>query len=63
MYHFTACPMSLEAAQALMELEVKPREVSELMIDVTSQYDWMNQWIQGFSSFANNDYTACIQVG
>ena len=54
--------MSLEAAQALMELEVKPREVSELMIDLTSQFDWMNQWIQGFSSFANNDYTACIQT-
>jgi len=57
-----ACPMSLEAAQSLMELGVKPREVSELMIDTTAQYEWMNQWIQGFASFANNDYSACIQT-
>ena len=54
--------MSLEAAQSLMELGVKPREVSELMIDTTAQYEWMNQWIQGFASFANNDYSACIQT-
>ena len=54
--------MSLEAAQSLMELGVKPREVSELMIDTSAQYEWMNQWIQGFASFANNDYSACIQT-
>ena len=54
--------MSLEAAQSLMELGVKPREVSELMIDTTAQYEWMNQWIQGFASFSNNDYSACIQT-
>lgn len=56
------CPMSLEAAQNLMELGVKSREVSELMLDVTSQFDWMNQWIQGFSAFASHDYPVCIQT-
>ena len=57
-----ACPMSLEAAQSLMELGVKPREISELMIDATSQFEWMNQWIQGFSSFSSNDYTTAVQT-
>lgn len=56
-----ACPMSLEAAQALMELEVKPREISELMIDNNTSPDWLNQWIQGFAAFAAHDYQPCIQ--
>ncbi len=56
------CPMSLEAAEALMDLGVKPREVGELMIDTCAQFDWLNQWILGFSAFANNDYSASIQT-
>ena len=56
------CPMSLEAAQALMELGVKSREVSEIMIDCTSQFDWLSQWIQGYSAFYNHDYANCIHT-
>lgn len=56
------CPASFEAAQCLMELGVKPREVSELMLDVNFQFDWMNQWVQGFSCFYSHDYSSCIQI-
>ena len=56
------CPMSLEAAQALMELGVKSREISELMLDCTSQFEWLSQWIQGYSAFYNHDYVTSVQI-
>jgi anaphase-promoting complex subunit 7 len=57
-----ACPMSMEAAQALMQLGVKPREIIELTNDSGNSmtFDWFNQWIQAFSAFANRDYVASI---
>ena len=56
------CPMSLEAAQSLMELGVKSREISELMIECSSQFEWVGQWIQGYAAFYNHDYVNCIQT-
>ena len=53
------CPMALEASIALMELGVKPREISELMLDIN--VEWLNLWIQGLSAFYNHDYTNAIQ--
>ena len=52
------CPMAIEASQALMELGVKPREISELMLDIN--VDWLNLWIQGLSAFYHHDYTNAI---
>ena len=56
------CPMSLEAAQSLMELGVKSREISELMIECSSQFEWVGQWIQGYAAFYNHDYVNWIQT-
>lgn len=51
-----ACPMSIEAAQILMQLGVKAKEIQELTLDVESSYDWLHQWTQAYACFASRDY-------
>ena len=59
-----SCPLALEAAQTLMMLGVKAKDIQSLALDATSNptsdIDWLNQWIQAFTAFGNKDYVEAM---
>ena len=53
----------MEAAEILLQLGVKAKEIQELTLEATSSIsgmDWFNQWIQATSAFASRDYTCAV---
>ena len=59
-----SCPLALEAAQTLMLLGVKAKDIQSLALDATSNptsdLDWYNQWIQAYTAFANKEYIVAM---
>ena len=55
--------MAIDAAEILMQLGVKGKEIQELTLDVTSRnggpqnYEWFNKWVQAYSSFTARDFS------
>ena len=59
-----SCPLALEAAQTLMMLGVKAKDIQSLALDATSNptsdMEWFNQWIQAFTAFGNKEYVVAM---
>ena len=57
-----SCPLALEAAQTLMMLGVKAKDIQSLALEATSNphMEWFNQWIQAFTAFGNKEYVAAM---
>ena len=60
-----SCPLALEAAQTLMMLGVKAKDIQGLALEATSNpssgdMDWFNEWIQAFTAFGNKDYLSAM---
>jgi len=59
-----SCPLALEAAQTLMTLGVKARDIQSLAIDMTSNpsngLEWFNQWTTAYAAFCNRDYSSAV---
>ena len=59
-----SCPLALEAAQTLMMLGVKAKDIQSLALEATSNpssdMDWFNQWIQAFTAFGNKEYVVAM---
>ena len=59
-----SCPLALEAAQTLMMLGVKAKDIQSLALDATSNptsdMEWFNQWIQAFTAFGNKEYVEAM---
>ncbi|XP_071747469.1 anaphase-promoting complex subunit 7 [Lepeophtheirus salmonis] len=61
-----ACPLAIEAAQILMHLGVKAKEINSLTLDLNGSshngLDWYGQWVQASAQSANRDYKNAISM-
>ncbi|CAG9836544.1 unnamed protein product [Diabrotica balteata] len=56
------CPMSLEAVENLLKMGVKGIEVNSLMLQVTSEITWLNQWIKAQAQLNVKDFAGAIKT-
>lgn len=58
--------MAIDAAQALMQLGIKPREIQELTLEATSTsprgMEWFGNWVQAHAALASRDYSGATQA-
>ncbi|CAG9858903.1 unnamed protein product [Phyllotreta striolata] len=56
------CPMALEAAENLLKLGIKSIEVNSLMLQVTTDIGWLNQWIKAQGQLQLKDYAGALNT-
>lgn len=54
------CPLAIEAAENLLKLGVKGIEVNSLMVQVTSEINWLSQWLKTQAQLYSNDFTNAL---
>ncbi|RZC31825.1 TPR 11 domain containing protein [Asbolus verrucosus] len=56
------CPLALEAVENLLKLGIKGVEVNSLMVEVTSEVNWLNLWLKAQAQLYSRDFANAIQT-
>ncbi|EFA09646.1 anaphase-promoting complex subunit 7 [Tribolium castaneum] len=56
------CPLALEAVENLLKLGVKGVEVNALMVEATSELNWLNLWLKAQAQLYSRDFENAAQT-
>lgn len=56
------CPLALDAVENLLKLGVKGVEVNALIVEATSEINWLNQWLKAQAQLHARDFTNAVQT-
>nr|CAH7766831.1 unnamed protein product [Callosobruchus chinensis] len=55
------CPLALDAIDNLLRLGVKGAEVSSLIVDLSSEVSWLNQWVKAQAQMNAKEFANAIK--
>ncbi|VEN50938.1 unnamed protein product [Callosobruchus maculatus] len=55
------CPLALDAIENLLKLGVKGTEVSSLIVDLSSEVSWLNQWVKAQAQMNAREFANAIK--
>nr|CAI5840221.1 unnamed protein product [Callosobruchus analis] len=55
------CPLALDAIENLLKLGVKGTDVSSLIVDLSSEVSWLNQWVKAQAQMNAREFANAIK--